>query len=157
MLQVWRHSVRKCATNLFKIISTLIIWMKINKLIWLFFELCTWKIDFDVCKVDIFSVSHWFFPKKLKLWDFFLQNFESYSLLTTHYPHSMGIGECVTIIFVCVYLKNIFPKISVKSTIFWFSFIFCKKIHVTPNFENRFFVNPKELAGIIMIAMILTL
>ena len=157
MLQVWRHSVRNCVKNLFKIISTFIKWIKINKIIWLSFELCTWKIDFDVRKVDIFSVSHWFFQKKLKLWDFFLKKFESYSLLTTYYPHSMEIGECVKIIFVCVYLKNIFPKISVKSTIFWFSFIFFKKRHVTPNFENRFFVNPKELAGIIMIVMILML
>ena len=144
MLQVWRHSVRKCATNLFKIISTLIIWMKINKLIWLFFELCTWKIDFDVCKVDIFSVSHWFFQKKLKLWDFFLQKFESYSLLTTHCPHSMGIGECVKIIFVCVYLKNIFPKISVKSTIFWFSFIFAKKYMWHQTLKIDFSSTPKN-------------
>ncbi len=126
MLQVWRHSVRKCVTNLFEIHACLIICMKLDKVIWLLFELCWWKAYFNAGKVDIFSVSHWFFQNKLKLWDFFLRKFAFWSLLTTHYPHFMHKGKWVYIIFVCVYLRNIVPKISVKLIIFSFSLIFQK-------------------------------
>ena len=71
MLQVWRHSVQKCATKLFKKLARLIIWMKVTNFFLLLFEFCTWKVYFNLGKVDIYSVSHWNFQKKLKLWDFF--------------------------------------------------------------------------------------